>query len=183
MERPPGRLELETGISQGPSVPPTHAALCILASFSRITFFTRWKHGCWMLAELSSLQPRDGEERLPLLLPCLLPRGMLGRYFDWLTLGPTTVVQGIRYRLSQVSRMPTPQVVYPRASYVHGGFRGCWGPGSHGTNVLDIVKHLFLMNLLLFRAINSKSFAFPSKCKYFQYFNDCFPKPTFKITL
>ena len=48
-----GWPELETWLAQGFSMPLTHAALRIWASFSRNGFFTRWERymvtGCWAL--------------------------------------------------------------------------------------------------------------------------------------
>lgn len=135
----------------------------------------------WLLdAGLSSSQPCDRRGKTP-SSPTMLPRRTLGKYSDWLTLGPTTAVQGIMCRLSQLSQTPTPQINYP------GGFRDCGGAGSHWICIYHPgkIKSYTLSNVYsswiyyIFRAINSKSF--PSKCKYFEYFNDCFPKPTSKI--
>lgn len=86
--------------------------------------FTRWRHGYWMLrCHLYNLVIR--EERHPLLLLCALVsvRRTLGKYFDWLAPGPTTVVWGIMDGLSQE---PIPQDF----SHIRW-LQGLLGPGSH----------------------------------------------------
>lgn len=116
-----------TWVSQGFSVPITHAALCRLALFSQNSFFTRWGHGCWMLAShLYTFVTREEREHLLLPYSLISVRRVLRKYFDWLTCEPAAAVQDKMYRLSQLSQMPTPLINYPSVSHIHGGFGGCW---------------------------------------------------------
>ena len=85
------------------------------------TAFTRWGHGYQTLGSHLYLFVIIEERRhCSPACPLRLIRRTRVRHSDWLTIGPITVVQEIKHRLSQ---LPTPPINCWRASHAHSCFR------------------------------------------------------------